>query len=105
MVVAPWYGESWSALLLLIDYYSHLLQTMSVDEFFSTSVSAGRWNPLSLDELISFSRRLLNIAFPLYWFKGNIGVRNGFVLGILDLCWESVRDKVTRCLSVIHARE
>ena len=105
MVVAPWYGESWSALLLLIDHHSHLLQTMSDDEFFSTSASTGHLNPPSFDELISFSRQLLNIAFPLYWFEGKIGVRDGFVPSIPDIRWESVRDKVTRCLLAIHARE
>lgn len=77
---------------------------MGDDEFFSLSVSnAGNIaprNPLSLDELTEFSRKLLNIAFTLYWRN----IQEGGVPGI-NLKWDGVREKLTRCLRAIHARE
>lgn len=92
---------------------------MGDDEFFGTvgqsSSGASRAirNPLTLDELISFSRQLLNIAFTLFW-------RDDAATGVLQTqpqvaqvagppgvrcSWEVVREKVTRCLVGIHARD
>lgn len=74
-------------------------------------------NPLTLDELRAFSRQLLNIAFALYWredgvdVNGGVGVMGRFVSAgnegwsVLRCTWEGVREKVTRCLVGIHARE
>lgn len=82
---------------------------MGDDEFFSLSASANSSgtaprNPLSLDELTEFSRKLLNIAFALYWKDDQTNVQEGGVPGI-NLKWEGVREKLTRCLRAIHARE
>ena len=38
-----------------------------VHNFSSTSNSRTVRNPLSLDELVSFSKQLLDIAFTMYW--------------------------------------
>jgi ubiquitin-protein ligase E3 C len=76
-------------------------------------------NPLTLDELRAFSRQLLNIAFVLYWREdggdanGTIGFMaklvgvggDGNRRGAVRCTWEGVREKVTRCLVGIHARE
>lgn len=88
---------------------------MGDDEFFSspspTSASSNApRNPLTLDELVVFSRKLLNIAFVLYWREDQTGVLQGAVPGFEGtgtggLKWERVREKVTRCLVAIHARE
>lgn len=81
---------------------------MGDDEFFSSanhaaSASAPR-NPLSLDELTLFSRKLLNIAFTLYWREDQTGIMEVGVPGV-NLKWEGAREKLTKCLQAIHARE
>lgn len=78
---------------------------MGDDEFFGTSPSAGARNPLTLDDLTSFSRQLLNIAFTLYWREDPTNVQGGSVGGEVRCTWENVREKVTKCLLGIHARE
>ena len=77
---------------------------MGDDEFFSTGSVNGPRNPLTLDELTAFSRQLLNIAFTLYWNQDSLSMQ-GYVPGMANLKWESVREKTTRCLQAIHARE
>jgi ubiquitin-protein ligase E3 C len=85
---------------------------MGDDEFFSLSNSLASTNAstiaprnsLSFDELTSFSRKLLNIAFTLYWREDQTNVQEGGVPGI-SLKWEGVREKLTKCLRAIHARE
>ncbi|KXN82656.1 hypothetical protein AN958_02333 [Leucoagaricus sp. SymC.cos] len=67
---------NWPPLILLTELYSQSLLTMGDDEFFSET-GATR-NPLMLDDL-----RRFNLKCP----------------------WETVRDKVTRCLVAIHARD
>jgi ubiquitin-protein ligase E3 C len=81
---------------------------MGDDEFFSGLDAPARANaprnPLGLDEIISLSRKLLNIAFTLFWREGQIGVQSGVVPG-LNVKWEAVTRKVTRFLQAVHARE
>ncbi|TFY75116.1 hypothetical protein EWM64_g8895 [Hericium alpestre] len=101
----PAHASQWPLLLLLTDLYNQALLTMGDDEFFSSvrDTNAPR-NPLSLDELISFSRQLLNIAFILYWREDQAGVQEGSLPGF-SLKWVDVREKITRCLQAIHARD
>jgi ubiquitin-protein ligase E3 C len=81
---------------------------MGDDEFFSGFDSPARGNaprnPLTLDEITSLSRKLLNVAFTLFWREGQIGAHNGCIPG-LNIKWEVVRKKVTRFLQAVHARE
>lgn len=84
---------------------------MGDDEFFSSMPgpsshpgAGAHANPLSLDDLTAWSRQLLNVAFPLYWHEDQTNVKDGVVPG-MRLTWETVRDKVTKCLQAIHARE
>jgi ubiquitin-protein ligase E3 C len=72
---------------------------MGDDEFFSNSRTS-----LTLDELVVFSRALFNIAFTLYWRYDQTKLQEGTVPG-LSIRWEGVRDKITKCLQAIHARE
>lgn len=111
---APAHTKDWPPLLFLTDLYYQALLTMGDDEFFSSASAAANVprNPLTLDELVVFSRKLLNIAFTLYWREDQIGVLQGAVPGFEGaagaaggLKWEGVREKVTRCLVAIHARE
>jgi len=44
-------------------------------------------NPLTLDKLTAFSRKLLNIAFTLYWREDQTNVQEGGVSGV-NLKWE-----------------
>ena len=108
----PSHASSWPPLLFLADLYSQSLLTMGDDEFFSSTASHSTTsgppppkNSLTLDELTAFSRKLLNIAFMLYWREDQTNVLEGLVPGGLRLKWEGVREKVTRCLLGIHARE
>lgn len=105
--------QSWLPLLFLTDLYTQALMTMGDDEFFASrpgavSVPQAQRNPLTVDEVIAFSRQLMNIAFVLIWhmsmdesdtssFKGKVP---GTTIG-----WETVRDKVTRLVQAIHDRE
>jgi ubiquitin-protein ligase E3 C len=90
--------------LLLIDLYTLALLTMGDDEFFGGGVADAPRNLLSLGEVISFSRRLLNIAFALYWRDDQISSVQG-QSAFIQLDWNGIRDKATRCLQAIHARE
>ncbi|KAF8885801.1 hypothetical protein BD779DRAFT_1532475 [Infundibulicybe gibba] len=105
-VMDPAHASSWPPLLFLADLYTQALLTMGDDEFFGTasSPSAPR-NPLSLDELTSFSRQLLNIAFTLYFREDQSGFQEPAVSGDLRCSWGMIREKVTKCLLGIHARE
>lgn len=89
-----------------MSFYTHNLLTIGDDEFFSlsTSSAAAPRNPLTLDDLVTFSRQLLNIAFPLYWFEDQAKVKDSGPAGI-RLTWEKVRELVSGCLKGIHARE
>ncbi|KAH9997435.1 HECT-domain-containing protein [Russula compacta] len=101
-------ADAWLPLLFLTDLYTHSLLTMGDDEFFSSFGTPARANaprnPLTLDEITSLSRKLLNIAFTLFWREGQIGAQNGRVPG-LNIKWEAVRRKVTRFLQAVHARD
>jgi len=134
--------QTWAPMLVLVDLYTKALMTMGDDEFFGTSETVGlssshilgggggssatrvalpgasvgsvsAWrNPLTLDELVVFSRQLLNIAFVLYLQEGategdgfRIEDLVGGAVGGVRCTWEGVREKVTRCLVMIRARE
>lgn len=101
-------ADTWLPLIFLTDLYTHSLLTMGDDEFFSglgapVRANAPR-NSLTLDEITSLSRKLLNIAFTLFWREGQIGAQDGVVPG-LNIKWEVVRRKVTRLLQAVHARD
>ncbi|KAJ7649720.1 HECT-domain-containing protein [Roridomyces roridus] len=98
-------------LLFLADLYAHVLLTMGDDEFFGTSQQhvAAR-NPMSLDELVVFSRLLLDIAFGLYQGSQDADGADASMSGTagpkgMRFTWEEVREKVTKCLVAIHARD
>ncbi|KAG8214281.1 HECT-domain-containing protein [Butyriboletus roseoflavus] len=95
----PSLGSYWPPLLLHTDLYTQSLLTMGDDEFFS-----GSRNTLTLNELIPFSRTLFNIAFTLYWREDQAKVQEATAPG-LNLSWEGVRDRITKCLQAIHARD
>ena len=110
----PSYAPHWPPLLFLVDLYNQALLTMGDEEFFSTSQSGGgstsatniaSRNPLSTDELTSFSRQLLNITFLLYWKEDQTNVQDGSIPGIANLKWEVARERMTKLLQAIHARE
>ena len=102
----PANASSWPPLLFLVELYSQALLTMGDDEFFSTgNTTESPRNPLIVDELKSFSRRLLNIAFTLYWREDQAHLNDGVIPGNLNLKWDTVRQEITNCLQAIHARE
>lgn len=91
----PW----WPPLILLTDLYTHTLRTMGDDEFFSNSSTL-----LTLNDLVPFSRSLFNVAFTLYWRDDQWKLQEAYVPG-LNLRWINVREKITKCLIAIHARD
>ncbi|KAJ7757717.1 HECT-domain-containing protein [Mycena maculata] len=105
-------------LLFLADLYTHVLLTMGDDEFFGTSAHVGgspsaARNPMSLDDLTVFSRLLLDIAFGLYQGPQESEGPDGPDVNVsgttgpkgVRCSWEEVREKVTKCLVAIHARD
>ncbi|KIM86561.1 hypothetical protein PILCRDRAFT_308371 [Piloderma croceum F 1598] len=99
------FSSAWPPLLLLSDLYTRSLLAMGDDELFSieyNTTTASR-NQLTRIELIDFSKKLLNIAYAL-WSKEDQRVMEERAPGI-NLKWEDVRERVTICLQVIHARD
>ncbi|KAJ2912438.1 hypothetical protein MD484_g7973, partial [Candolleomyces efflorescens] len=102
--VDPKNTKDWPALIFLCELYTQALLTMGDDEFFASTTTTTIRNPLSIDELIVFSRQLLNIAFTLYWTTSEELQKPG-TLAPAGYTWQVVREKVTRCLVAIHARD
>ncbi|KDR77942.1 hypothetical protein GALMADRAFT_244909 [Galerina marginata CBS 339.88] len=102
----PANATHWPPVVFLADLYSQALLTMGDDEFFGKA-PGGRAvrNPLTLDELVSFSRQLLNIGFTLYWRDESAAMQEAYISPEVRCSWETVREKVTRCLLGIHARD
>ena len=101
------YASDWPSLMLLTELYNQMLLTMGDDEFFSLRNKGGgiaARNPLTSDEVLLLSKKLLNIAFVLYWTEEQTDIKNGIVPG-LRLTWEGVRDRATKCLQAVHARQ
>lgn len=80
---------------------------MGDDEFFGSLPADGTAsrNPLTLDELVSFGRQLLNTAFTLYWHDDQTFEQNTNISPQVRCNWQGARNKVTKCLLGIHARE
>ncbi|WFD34053.1 HECT-type E3 ubiquitin transferase [Malassezia cuniculi] len=53
----------WSAFVILCELYSRCLVTLGDDEFYPENMR----NPLTIDEVVSFSALLRNLGFALYW--------------------------------------
>ncbi|KAJ7260134.1 HECT-domain-containing protein [Mycena rebaudengoi] len=87
--------------VLLLELYTQALATMGDDEFFSTdgpaAASSASRNPLSIEDLISFSRQLLKVTWALY-FRTERSAGE-------DRDWNRIRDKAVKCLLSIHARD
>ncbi|TRM60846.1 HECT-domain-containing protein [Schizophyllum amplum] len=98
-VLDPTHAPAWPPLLLIADLYTQALLTMGDDEFFGE----GR-NPLTLDEVASFGRQLLTIAYTLFTREDQSGMVRADET-VLRCSWENAREKITRCLTAIHARD
>jgi ubiquitin-protein ligase E3 C len=99
------FSSAWPPLLLLSDLYTRSLLAMDDDELFSieSDATTASRNQLTRVELVDFSKKLLNIAYAL-WSKEDQRIMKERAPGI-NLKWEGVRERVTTCLQVIHARE
>jgi ubiquitin-protein ligase E3 C len=113
--------DPWAPLLLLADLYSQGLVTMGDDEFFSSATTvlgtsgAGQKNPLSLDEIATFTRRLLNIAWVLWMYGGDLGIEQSSSNSSIPtsvvptprvrFSWLEIRGRVTKTLLAINARD
>ncbi|KZV60925.1 HECT-domain-containing protein [Peniophora sp. CONT] len=109
VLMDPANAEHWPPLLILNDLYAQALLTMADDEFFASDRAASiktdtPRNPLSIDEVVAFSRRLLNIAFTLYWRDDQASLQDACAPGT-SLRWDAIREKLTKALIAIHARD
>ncbi|KAJ7110703.1 HECT-domain-containing protein [Mycena crocata] len=109
------------AFVLLLELYTQALATMGDDEFFSfagtemgppTATSSAAQNPLSLDDLILFSRQLLRVVWALYFrLTSDSKLSNTTATGRPvrgrsgQTEWVQLRDKSVKCLLAIHARD
>ncbi|KAJ7089078.1 HECT-domain-containing protein [Mycena epipterygia] len=103
------------AFVLMLDLYTQALATMGDDEFFSvtqpSTMSSASRNPLSVDELIIFSRQLLKVVWTLYFSLNpeNSGNQKGGGSAVRRKSgkqdWIQVRDKSVKCLLAIHTRD
>lgn len=95
-------GAEWPMLIVLCMLYSRCLLTLSDDEFYPALGSSGTArNPLTLDELVTLSGLLRNVAFAMYWDDSSNAVRvPGTRLSLLEL-----RDAVTRLLQQLYTRD
>ncbi|KAG8812122.1 hypothetical protein FRC17_002178 [Serendipita sp. 399] len=101
------YKDDWPPFLLLTELYTQTLLTMTDDEFFSSTPRTGSTaarNPFIIGEVVLFSQRLLNIAFYLYWNEDANSIQSSTIPG-LPISLELVRERFTKCLQAIHARD
>ncbi|WFC99156.1 HECT-type E3 ubiquitin transferase [Malassezia yamatoensis] len=103
----PSLAGQWPMLLVLIQLYGRALLTMGDDEFFPTDrLQTNGKNPLTLDELVTLSGLLRNLAFILYWQQDLLtnDTQPAFVPGtVVPLA--ALRDSATRVLQQIHTRD
>ncbi|CUA75157.1 ubiquitin-protein ligase E3 C [Rhizoctonia solani] len=98
----------WPPLVFLTVLYTHMLRTMSDDEFFSTQVgqtpqTQSAQNPLSTSEVAHLGRALLGVVFRLYLHEAVIGTRR--VPGLGDINFGMVREWGTELLQSICLRD
>lgn len=120
LVINQWIGcldESttsfWPPLVFLIVLYTHMLRTMSDDEFFATPVgqtiqnshsqTQSAQNPLSTSEVAHLGRALLGIVFRLYLNDAVMGTRR--VPGLGSLGFSMIREWGTELLQGVCLRE
>ncbi|KDN51621.1 hypothetical protein RSAG8_00166, partial [Rhizoctonia solani AG-8 WAC10335] len=98
----------WPPLVFLTVLYTHMLRTMSDDEFFSTQIgqtpqTQSAQNPLSTSEVAHLGRSLLGVVFRLYLHELVIGTRR--VPGLRDINFGMVREWGTELLQSICLRD
>lgn len=65
-------------------------------------------NPLTIGEVISFSRQALNIALALYWGIGSNDkdkTLTSYCVPGINVTFEDVRYQATKLVQAVHARE
>lgn len=100
-------ADEWPMLWLLCQLYTRALLTMGDDEFYPADrlQTAGK-NPLTLDELVTLSAMLRNVAFVLYWHAELVGddgapaMMPGTAVPLATL-----RDGAARLLQQLHTRD
>jgi hypothetical protein len=98
----------WPPLVFLTVLYTHMLRTMSDDEFFSAQIGQtaqvqSAHNPLSTSEVAHFGRALLGVVFRLYFNEGVISIRR--VPGLGGITFGMVREWGTELLQDVCLRE
>ncbi|EUC67353.1 ubiquitin-protein ligase E3 C [Rhizoctonia solani AG-3 Rhs1AP] len=98
----------WPPLVFLTVLYTHMLRTMSDDEFFSTQIgqspqTQSAQNPLSTSEVAHLGRALLGVVFRLYLHEVVISTRR--VPGLGEITFGMVREWGTELLQIICLRD
>lgn len=116
-LTAPELATDWAVFVVFCELYGRCLMTLGDDEFYPPKAApggdtpAGR-NPLTLDELVTFSGLLRNLAFTMYWHEGAglISKRSAKDAGVPRLpqsrmTLEALRGLSTRLLQQLHTRD
>ncbi|KDR68278.1 hypothetical protein GALMADRAFT_146508 [Galerina marginata CBS 339.88] len=103
-------GMPWPHIIFFADLYSQALHTMDDYEFFDMARGSRGCNPLTLEEVTSFSVKLLNIMFMMYsqyseYWNESRSIQNTCISSDVFCSWKALREKLIRCLSRIHARD
>lgn len=99
--------DEWPVLVVLCQLYGRCLLTMGDDEFYPPDrLASGGKNPLSLDELVTLSGMLRNLAFVLYWHEELVGDGSGSaVVPGTSMPLLALRELATRLLQQLHTRD
>ncbi|KDR70650.1 hypothetical protein GALMADRAFT_879854 [Galerina marginata CBS 339.88] len=100
----------WPPIIFLTDLYSQALHTMDDKEFFGQAPGSRGRNPLTLEEVASFSVQLLNIVFTLDWRYSDYsdmpkGRHSEYISSDVYCSWTALKEKLMQCLLRIRARD
>ncbi|PKI84585.1 hypothetical protein MVES_001753 [Malassezia vespertilionis] len=109
VLLNPAFARDWAIFTVLCALYSRTLMTMGDDEFYPSSKldaeNAAR-NPLTLDELVTISSLLRNIAFTLYWHEDlQYHAEHDLLLPGARRRLPHLRAMITELLQQLHTRD
>ena len=105
---APGLAHEWGMFVVLCELYGRCLLTLGDDEFYPSSTGGVTRNPLTTDEVVSFSALLRNLAFTMYWHEaGASGAGSAAAPRVPEtrMTLLELRELATRVLQQLYARD